>query len=99
MRTRIAMAAVTLAALSACGQGTGGIPERDKQAVLAGCKNGGAPVQVCECTLKKIEVSFSYAEFRELNAAIEQGRDHPLSARLRTMTLECGQEYVNSGGQ
>lgn len=99
MNMRIVMAAAALASLSACGPATSGIPEQDKQAVLAGCKSTGAPAQLCECTIKKIEASFTYAEFKDLNTAIEQRRDHPLAARLQALTLECGQEFANSGGQ
>lgn len=99
---RIAMMTIGMAALSlaACGgQATGGFPEQDRQAVLLGCKNGGAPTQICECALKKIEASLTYAEFKELNTAIEQGRDHPLSARVQKITIDCGDEYIKSGGQ
>lgn len=97
--TAIMMAAVALAAVTGCSPASGGFPEGDRQAVLAGCKNGGAPAQICECALKNIEASLTYAEFKDLNAALEQGRPHPLSARLQTITLECGQEYIKSGGQ
>jgi hypothetical protein len=81
------------------GPATGGFPEQDRQAVLLGCKNGGAPPEICECAVKKIEGALTYAEFKELNTAIEQGRAHPLSARVQAITIQCGEDYLKSGGQ
>lgn len=100
MRLRIMTGAVLLAALAGCGgQAPGGYPEKDRQAVLTACKGGGAPEQVCECALKKIEAKFTYAEFSAWNTALEQGRDHPASAQAEVMTNECVAEYLKAGGQ
>lgn len=98
MRFRIIMSAAALAVLAGC-NGAAGYPEKDRQAVLTSCKASGAPAQVCECALKKIEAKFSYAEFKEWNTALEQGRDHPASAQAEAMTTECITDYLKSGGK
>lgn len=88
-----------LAVLASCNQAAGGYPEKDKQAVITACKGTGAPAQVCECAMKKIEAKYTYAQFSEWNDALEQGRDHPFSAQAEVMTSECVEDYRKAGGQ
>jgi hypothetical protein len=100
MRFRIMMTAAAFAALSACGQGAGaGYPENNRQAFLTACKTSGAPGQLCDCALSRIEAKFSFAEFTEWDKALQQGRDHPMSPEVETMTTECATEYLKTNSQ
>jgi hypothetical protein len=101
MKFRIVMSAVALAALAGCGgEATpGNYPEKDRQAVLTSCRGSGAPAQVCECALKKIEAKFTYAEFISWNAALEKSEEHPASAQAEVMTNECIADYLKTNPQ
>lgn len=74
-------------ALAGCGSGYDAAYER---AFMEHCQTSGGSEAVCACAFERIEAEIPRADMDSYEAAIDAGdQQHPLTPRLRALTLEC----------